>query len=144
MVFLNAPSRAAKDLPPLCRGWRPASRRWRRRWAAARLAGKSLYVARTGKRNCEKKLKPTQPANSSVRPWKGGVPIYKVQFGGGANYLLATNTRTAPVHADRKVARVCILGCSYIYRVELIRRAKSSSSNPQYTHLSVDACVTNY
>ena len=49
-----------------------------------------------------KKLKPTQPANSSVRPWKGGVPIYKVQFGGGANYLLATNTRTAPVHADRK------------------------------------------
>ena len=51
-----------------------------------------------------KKLKPTQPANSSVRPWKGGVPIYKVQFGGGANYLLATDTRTAPVHADRKVA----------------------------------------
>ena len=49
-----------------------------------------------------KKLKPTQPANSSVRPWKGGVPIYKVQFGGGANYLLASNTRTAPVHADRK------------------------------------------
>ena len=48
------------------------------------------------------KLKPTQPANSSVRPWKGGVPIYKVQFGGGANYLLATHTRTAPVHADRK------------------------------------------
>ena len=36
-----------------------------------------------------KKLKPTQPANSSVRPWKGGVLIYKVQFGGGANYLLA-------------------------------------------------------
>ena len=54
-----------------------------------------------------KKLKPTQPANSSVRPWKGGVPIYKVQFGGGANYLLATNTRTAPVHADRKVA-LCV------------------------------------
>ena len=53
-----------------------------------------------------KKLKPTQPANSSVRPWKGGVPIYKVQFGGGANYLLATNTRTAPVHADRRVALV--------------------------------------
>ena len=52
-----------------------------------------------------KKLKPTQPANSSVRPWKGGVPIYKVQFGGGANYLLATNTRTAPVHADRKAAQ---------------------------------------
>ena len=51
-----------------------------------------------------KKLKPTQPANSSVRPWKGGVPIYKVQFGGGANCLLATDTRTAPVHADRKVA----------------------------------------
>ena len=51
-----------------------------------------------------KKLKPTQPANSSERPWKGGVPIYKVQFGGGANYLLATDTRTAPVHADRKVA----------------------------------------
>ena len=49
-----------------------------------------------------KKLKPTQPANSSVRPWKGGVPIYKVQFGGGANYLLATHTRTAPVHVDRK------------------------------------------
>ena len=49
-----------------------------------------------------KKLKPTQPANSSVRPWKGGVPIYKVQFGGGPNYLLATDTRTAPVHADRK------------------------------------------
>ena len=52
-----------------------------------------------------KKLKPTQPANSSVRPWKGGVPIYKVQFGGGANYLLATDTRTAPVHADRKATR---------------------------------------
>ena len=50
-----------------------------------------------------KKLKPTQPANSSVRPWKGGVPIYKVQFGGGANYLLATHTRTAPVDADRRV-----------------------------------------
>ena len=44
-----------------------------------------------------KKLKPTQPANSSVRPWKGGVPIYKVQFGGGANYLLASNMRTALV-----------------------------------------------
>ena len=55
-----------------------------------------------------KKLKPTQPANSSVRPWKGGVPIYKVQFGGGANYLLATDTRTAPVHADRKAAHVTI------------------------------------
>ena len=53
-----------------------------------------------------KKLKPTQPANSSVRPWKGGVPIYKVQFGGGANYLLASNTRTAPVHADRKAAHL--------------------------------------
>ena len=52
-----------------------------------------------------KKLKPTQPANSSVRPWKGGVPIYNVQFGGGTNYLLATNTRTAPVHADRRVTR---------------------------------------
>ena len=52
-----------------------------------------------------KKLKPTQPANSSVRPWKGGVPIYKVQFGGGANYLLASNTRTAPVHADRKATQ---------------------------------------
>ena len=52
-----------------------------------------------------KKLKPTQPANSSVRPWKGGVPIYKVQFGGGANYLLATHTRTAPVHADRKATQ---------------------------------------
>ena len=51
-----------------------------------------------------KKLKPTQPANSSVRPWKGGVPIYKVQFRGGANYLLASNTRTAPVHADREAA----------------------------------------
>ena len=55
-----------------------------------------------------KKLKPTQPANSSVRPWKGGVPIYKVQFGGGANYLLASNTRTAPVHADRKAAHINI------------------------------------
>ena len=52
-----------------------------------------------------KKLKPTQPANSSVRPWKGGVPIYKVQFGGGAIYLLASNTRTAPVHADRKATQ---------------------------------------
>ena len=30
------------------------------------------------------------------------MPIYKVQFGGGANYLLETDTRTAPVHADRK------------------------------------------
>ena len=47
-----------------------------------------------------KKLKPTQPANSSVRPWKGGVPIYKVQFGGGANYLLASNTPTAPVQVE--------------------------------------------
>ena len=51
-----------------------------------------------------KKLKPTEPANSSVRPWKGGVPIYKVQFGGGANYLLATDTRTALVHADHEAA----------------------------------------
>ena len=55
-----------------------------------------------------KKLKPTQPANSSVRPWKGGVPIYKVQFGGGANYLLASNTRTAPVHADRKATLITV------------------------------------
>ena len=30
--------------------------------------------------------------------------LCEVQFGGGADYLLATNTRTAPVHADRKVA----------------------------------------
>ena len=52
-----------------------------------------------------KKLEPTQPANSSVRPWKGGVPIYKVQFGGGANYLLASNTRTTPVQAEHDVAR---------------------------------------
>ena len=43
--------------------------------------------------------------NSSVRPWEGGVPIYKVQFGGGANYLLVPDTRTAPVHADRKATR---------------------------------------
>ena len=50
-----------------------------------------------------KKLKPTQPANSSVRPWKGGVPIYKVQFGGGANYLLASNMRTALVALLRDV-----------------------------------------
>ena len=57
------------------------------------------------KEKLRKKLEPTQPANSSVRPWKGGVPIYKVQFGGGANYLLATDTRTAPVHADRKAAQ---------------------------------------
>ena len=57
------------------------------------------------KTELRKKLKPTQPANSSVRPWKGGVPIYKVQFGGRANYPLATDTRTAPVHADRKAAR---------------------------------------
>ena len=52
-----------------------------------------------------KKLKPTQPANSSVRPWKGGVPIYKVQFGGGANYLLASNTPTAPVQVEHEVAQ---------------------------------------
>ena len=58
-----------------------------------------------------KKLKPTQPANSSVRPWKGGVPIYKVQFGGGANYLLATHTRTAPVDADRKATRAALGRC---------------------------------
>ena len=51
-----------------------------------------------------KKLKPRQPANSSVRPWKGGVPIYKVQFGGGANYLLASNTPTAPVQVEREFA----------------------------------------
>ena len=51
-----------------------------------------------------KKLKPTQPANSSVRPWKGGVPIYKVQFGGGASYLLASNTPTAPVQVEHEVA----------------------------------------
>ena len=51
-----------------------------------------------------KKLKPTQPANSSVRPWKGGVPIYKVQFGGRANYLLASNTPTAPVQVEHEVA----------------------------------------
>ena len=62
-----------------------------------------------------KKLKPTQPANSSVRPWKGGVPIYKVQFGGGANYLLATHTRTAPVHADRKATL-----CTKILRYQLV------------------------
>ena len=63
-----------------------------------------------------KKLKPTQPANSSsVRPWKGGVPIYKVQFGGGANYLLASNTRTAPVHADRKATLYLIIYLIYIY-----------------------------
>ena len=29
-----------------------------------------------------------------MRPWEGGVPIYKVQFGGGANYLLVPDTRT--------------------------------------------------
>ena len=52
-----------------------------------------------------KKLKPTQPANSSVRPWKGGVPIYKVQFGGGANYLLASNTRTTLVAPLRDLAQ---------------------------------------
>ena len=51
-----------------------------------------------------KKLKPTQPANSSVRPWKGGVPIYKVQFGGGANYLLPSKTPTAPVQVEREFA----------------------------------------
>ena len=53
-----------------------------------------------------KKLKPTQPANSSVRPWKGGVPIYKVQFGGGANYLLASNMRTALVAPLRDLTLV--------------------------------------
>ena len=52
-----------------------------------------------------KKLKAAEPANSSVRPGEGGVPIYNVQFGGGTNYLLATNTRTAPVHADRRVTQ---------------------------------------
>ena len=66
-----------------------------------------------------KKLKPTQPANSSVRPWKGGVPIYKVQFGGGSNYLLATHTRTAPVHADRK-ATLESRPRRYIYIIAII------------------------
>ena len=81
-------------------------------WAATALLGRSKArgeeFVRGAHRETElrKKLKPTQPANSSVRPWKGGVPIYKVQFGGGANYLLATNTRTAPVHADRKATRL--------------------------------------
>ena len=60
-----------------------------------------------------KKLKPTQPANSSVRPWKGGVPIYKVQFGGGANYLLASNTPTAPVQVEHEVAH-CVRAPSAI------------------------------
>ena len=63
-----------------------------------------------------KKLKPTQPANSSVRPWKGGVPIYKVQFGGGANYLLASNTPTAPVQVEHEVALSSWL---YIYIVDM-------------------------
>ena len=39
-----------------------------------------------------------------MRPWKGGVPIYKVQFGGGANRLLASNTPTAPVQVEHEVA----------------------------------------
>ena len=54
-----------------------------------------------------KKLKPTQPANSSVRPWKGGVPIYNVQFGGRgvAGYSLASDTRTTPVQAEHDVAQ---------------------------------------
>ena len=61
-----------------------------------------------------KKLKPRQPANSSVRPWKGGVPIYKVQCGVRANYLLETNTRTAPVHADRKAAHLSLDNSMYV------------------------------
>ena len=80
-------------------------------WAITALLGRGnargAEFVRGAHRETElrKKLKPTQPANSSVRPWKGGVPIYKVQFGGGANYLLATHTRTAPVHADRKATQ---------------------------------------
>ena len=80
-------------------------------WAATALLGRSkargAEFVRGAHRETElrKKLKPRQPANSSVRPWKGGVPIYKVQFGGGASYLLATDTRTAPVHADRKATQ---------------------------------------
>ena len=77
-------------------------------WAVTALLGRrkarGAEFVRGAHRETElrKKLEPIQPANLSVRPWKGGVPIYKVQFGGGANYLLATNTRTAPVHAERK------------------------------------------
>ena len=75
-----------------------------------------------------KKLKPTQPANSSVRPWKGGVPIYKVQFEGGANYLLATHTRTAPVHADRKAALLLIIcNVAAIYGYKNARRESSKT-----------------
>ena len=60
-------------------------------WAVTALLGRGnargAEFVRGAHRETElrKKLKPTQPANSSVRPWKGGVPIYKVQFGGGAN-----------------------------------------------------------
>ena len=32
-----------------------------------------------------KKLKAAEPANSSVRPGEGGVPIYNVHSGGGAD-----------------------------------------------------------
>ena len=80
-------------------------------WAATALLGRSkargAEFVRGAHRETElrKKLKPTQPANSSVRPWKGGVPIYKVQFGGGANYLLASNTPTAPVQVELDFAQ---------------------------------------
>ena len=61
------------------------------KWAITAPIGRGkargVEIVRGAHRETElrKKLKPTQPANSSVRPWKGGVPIYKVQFGGGAN-----------------------------------------------------------
>ena len=77
-----------------------------------------------------KKLKPTQPANSSVRPWKGGVPIYKVQFGGGANHLLATDTRTAPVHADRKATQG-------LPTMEDGRRLETSVQQPHKLHFDI-------
>ena len=51
-----------------------------------------------------KKLKAAEPANSPVKPGEGGVPIYNVHSGGGADLLLATNMRTTPVHAGRRVA----------------------------------------
>ena len=79
-------------------------------WAVAapigrgKARGEELVRGAHRETELRKKLKPTQPANSSVRPWKGGVPIYKVQFGGGANYLLASDTPIAPVQVEREFA----------------------------------------
>ena len=80
-------------------------------WAVAapigrgKARGEELVRGAHRETELRKKLKPRQPANSSVRPWKGGVPIYKVQFGGGANCLLPSKTPTAPVQVELDFAQ---------------------------------------